>query len=83
MGHTDLKGASCCPFSAVPFTLVGAALFWVLSYNSLLSPDGTLLTSLCFLTSSTVLLDSTLDYPMFPLLQGAQDTLLHVRLSKF
>lgn len=41
MGLTDLKGASCCPFSAVPFTLVGAALFWVVSYNSLLSPDGT------------------------------------------
>ena len=77
MGLTDLKGASCCPFSAVPFTLVGAALFWVVSYNSLLSPDGTLLTSLCFLTSSMVLLDSTLDHPMLPLLQGAQDTLLH------
>jgi len=77
MGLTDLKGPSCCPFSTVPFTLVGAALFWVVSYNSLLSPDGTLLTSLCFLTSSMVLLDSTLDHLMLPLLQGAQDTLLH------
>lgn len=77
MGLTDLKGPSCCPFSTVPFTLVGAALFWVVSYNSLLSPDGTLLTSLCFLTSSMVLLDSTLDHLMLPLLQSAQDTLLH------
>lgn len=77
MGLTDLKGASCCPFSAVPFTLVGAALFWVVSYNSLLSPDGTPLTSLCFLTSSVVLLDSAPDHPMLPLLQVAQDTRLN------
>lgn len=59
---------------------MGAAFFWVVPYSSLLSPDGTLLTALCFLTSS--MLDSTLGHPMLSLLQGAQDTLLHGSLQQ-